>query len=429
MPRIIYDEEALVDSQIYKADKFRKSRINRFTGDGRTPVTYFNLCGSSTQYLGTGNASYLGQQSPLRFNQIKGMYLLDLTPLSATDENVADTELQNMKITGEGYVPRGTIQPNENDFFIIKEVKMNHIMRITDITEDGLVADGCYKIEYELYSSEPSDLDHLKRQTEKILRFKHVTHGGEDLNPILSEEDFELRSRLMLMYNDMVDSYTAMFYNRTHNCFLCDIGGRTLFDPCANHFMAKHGLMIIDNADNNVVLNENKLNTPLIEKWYQDSPFKWLERDAPIRHLDPFRYSIGSTFEFPDTSFFNHADDFDVVKPFPRWGDPNANTHLRIGQYFSMDVFDILSHEQDSRVCNPNDCLTCPDAHQCIKNHKMKRFDYVSLIHDFVHGRLRDFNDLSLYIGDQLFDNSIAEETYLWSPMILYILRQVIIFK
>ena len=43
LAELVYDEQALVDSQIYKYDKFLHSRINKYTGSGRTIVTYFNI--------------------------------------------------------------------------------------------------------------------------------------------------------------------------------------------------------------------------------------------------------------------------------------------------------------------------------------------------------------------------------------------------
>ena len=43
MSELYYDENSLVDSQMYKYDKFLHSRINKYTGDSRTLVQYFNI--------------------------------------------------------------------------------------------------------------------------------------------------------------------------------------------------------------------------------------------------------------------------------------------------------------------------------------------------------------------------------------------------
>ena len=67
MAGLIYDENALVDSQMYKYDKFLHSRINKYTGSGRTIVTYFSCNDAQTSTsLGMGDSyKILGADSPL----------------------------------------------------------------------------------------------------------------------------------------------------------------------------------------------------------------------------------------------------------------------------------------------------------------------------------------------------------------------------
>ena len=86
------------------------------------------------------------------------------------------------------------------------------------------------------------------------------TIGGEDLTPVIGKEDYELRSRLIQMVNDMVENYVSRYYDKhiTVLSFL-HLNGRTLFDVCGNMFMAKHGVMIYDNPNGNIVLNPNKI--------------------------------------------------------------------------------------------------------------------------------------------------------------------------
>ena len=87
MSGLIYDEQSLVDNQLYQYDKFLHSRINKYTGDGRTPVTYFNIDDScTTTALGTDVAyQVLGVDSPLRYNKIENMFLSGMTQLSPED--------------------------------------------------------------------------------------------------------------------------------------------------------------------------------------------------------------------------------------------------------------------------------------------------------------------------------------------------------
>ena len=228
----------------------------------------------------------------------------------------------------------------------------------------------------------------------------------------------------MRMLDDMTESYIAKFYDQRHNCFICHLNGRSLFDLCGNMFMARNGVMIRDNATGNIVLNENKTNDPRIQDLYQKSPYKWIERDAPLRYLDTFKYHISGSYNYPDSSFARCGDIIDIMVPNDPWCS-SENCNL----FFPMEVYEILEKELDPRECDVCNCRCCAYRNTCIRHYKLKRFDYVSIIHDYIHGKLKTIQDLSLYTGDPLFDNSLSEEVYLWTPIIIYIIRQTLKIK
>ena len=89
----------------------------------------------------------------------------------------------------------------------------------------------------------------------------------------------------------------------------------------------------------------------------------------------------------------------------------------------------ILENEYDTRQCHICDCPCCALKNECISHYKLKRYDYISIIHDFIHGKITDISKLSLYTGDQLFDNSMSKEIYLWTPIIIYIIKQTLKIK
>ena len=91
MSKLIYDENALVDSQIYKYDKFLHSRINKYTGDARTLVTYWNIDDeNTTTSIGLKmNYQVLGPDSPIRYNKIENMIILGLSPFNPEDGNAS----------------------------------------------------------------------------------------------------------------------------------------------------------------------------------------------------------------------------------------------------------------------------------------------------------------------------------------------------
>ena len=97
--------------------------------------------------------------------------------------------------------------------------------------------------------------------------------------------------------------------------------------------------------------------------------------------------------------------------------------------YFPEEVMMLLDNAEDTRACKYADCKCCNKVSTCPRHYKCQRFDYISLIQDFIYGRLTSIQKLSLYIGDQMFDNAEAQEIYLWTPIIVYIIKQVLKIK
>lgn len=428
MGQLVYDEQSLVDSQMYKYDMYLHSRINKYTGDGRTLVTYYNINDADTTMSLGMDAIYqvLGNDSPLRFDRIENMIMLGFSQLSPEDIQASTTNVRNYNLQGEAYIIPGTIMPKENDFFIVNHIRMNHVFQVTQVSQDGLNTDGSYKIQYQLFSTNPDEIAFLDKQTVGKYVTDLQTIGGEDLTPVIGVEDYQLRSRLIRMVDDMIENYKARFYDKTHNCFLLHLNGQTLFDLCGNYFMQRNSIMIKDNASNNIVLNRDKCHERELESYYQASPYKWIERDAPLRYLEQFKYHTVKAVEtYPDSTFKMYGTDVDVMLWNPAWC-PKAEAQ----KYFSDRVYDILYNEQDIRTCTMDKCRCCERCDTCYARHYyLKRYDFISLIHDFIHGKLTKLNQLSLYTGDQLFDNADAKEIYLWTPIIIYIIKYILKLK
>lgn len=427
MGQLIYDEQSLVDSQMYKYDMFLHNRINKYTGSGRTLVTYYNINDhDTTDSLGTETVyQILGNDSPLRFDKIENMILIGFTPMSPEEAQASTTNVRNYNISGEAYIIPGTIMPKENDMFIVKHINMNHLFRVTQVSQDGLNTDGSYKISYSLFSTNPAEIAFVEKQTIGKYMTDLQTIGGEDLTPVIGIEDYELRSRLIRMVDDMVENYIARYYDKIHNCFLLHLNGQTLFDLCGNYFMYRNGVMVRDNANGNIVLNPDKCHEKQQEMYYQESPYKWIERDAPIRYLSQFKYHTVKGMDYVDSTFNMYGLDVDVMLPNPSWC-PKAGA----AKYFPDEVYSILFNEQDIRTCQLGDCQHCVKCDQCYsREFHLQRYDYISLIHDFIHGKITSIRDLSLYTGDQLFDNFDTKEIYLWSPIIIYIIKHTLKLK
>jgi hypothetical protein len=161
-----------------------------------------------------------------------------------------------------------------------------------------------------------------------------------------------------------------------------------------------------------------------ISSIHQKSPYKWIERDAPLRYLDTFKFYIRKGWDYPDSSFAAYGTDVDIMIPSNPWcRSPECE------DFFPIEMMNILENETDIRPCNECDCKCCSKRGECVRHYQLKRFDYVSIIHDFIHGKLKTLEQLSLYTGDQLFDYSLSEEVYLWTPIVIYIIKYILKIK
>ena len=426
MSGLVFDENILTNDQLYKYDQFLHSRVTKFTGDGRTLVTYFNICESqTTTSLGLDDLyMHLGKDAPLRYNKIENMVLLGFSPLTPENTQLSQTQVRDYKLNGEAYIIPGTIMPKENDFFIINSINMNHIFRVTEVGQDGLNTDGSYRITYALFSTNPEEIEWVYKQTVDEYVLDMETIDGEDLTPVIGKQDYIHRIDIIKMVNDMIENYSARYYDQTHNCFVYRGNGIALFDLCGNMFMEKNGVMLNDKTNRNVVLNRNKVNDPRIDMLYQKSPYKWIERDAPLRYLDYFKYHLVPGYSYPDSSFARYGSDIQVMIPNDPWCVSDE-----CKPFFNQRAIDILENETDIRRCKECECKKCEKRYKCNRHLNCVRFDYITLIHDFIHGKLTTIEQLNTYIGDQLFDNASALEIYLWSPIVIYIIKYVLKMK
>lgn len=427
MSKLIYDEKSLVEGQLKQYDKFLHSRINKYNGAPRTLVTYFSINDEHTT-LSLGLESHyqiLGKDSPLRFDRIEDMMVSGLSPFSNEDTQASTSQVRNFNISGECIIWPNTIMPKENDMFILNHIKMNHIFRVTNVMQDGLFQDGSYKISYSLFSTNHDEIEWIDKQTVGKYVMDLQTIGGEDLTPVISKTQYELRSRLMFMIDEMIQNYNARYYDRIHNCYLLHLNGMTLFDPSMNMFMAKHGTMMMDNHSGNIVLNKDKLRYIDMEMEYQRSPWKWLERECPYNYCDTFKFrTLNAKEHFLDSTFALYGQDVEVML----YGDAFCGSKT-CDYFFPIEAERIFESECDTRECDIMACKCCKHEAHCNKPYHLKRYDYLSIINDYIHRKLTSIDKLSLFTGDVMFDNGWNRELYLWTPFVIHILKQTLKIK
>lgn len=424
MSGIVFDQEAFVQNSSYQYENRLHSKLAQYNGMDRTLVDFFNVNDNSTTTIEGLGSSYeiIGSNSGYRFDFIENLTVFGISEANPEEGSVSNSGVRNNTMSGTCVIPPQTIMPRENSFFIVKHVNMNHLFRITQVYQNGLNTDGSYKVSYSLYSTDYRTIEMLKKQIVGSYVAQKTCGGQDELPAVITKEDHTVRMKLIRMINDMIDNYISRYYNIKHNCFIYESGEDKLFDACGNTFMARNSVLIKSNATNNIILNENKLGITDNETYYQRSPFKWIERDCPLRYIDYFKYRRISSDFFTYSSFNRYNESIDVIE----YGLPYC-TPPYCEYFFPMEVVNQLETEVHYKKCFQCKCCHCDNMFdQCDKSIKVNEFTYVGIMHAFIHGDLKSIYDLSLYTADQLFDNMNAKDIYLWTPIIIYILKKTL---
>ena len=402
MAQLIFDEKSMIEGNLFSFEKRLQSAANRYvTESGAILTTYFNIRDNATTVdRGLRDIDKLfGHMSPLRFNKIRNFPLYGTS--QANPNNTDESQVEDIVIDGEYIILPSTIVPNQNDFFIINHLKMKGIFQVTDVTYDSMKADGFYKIKYRLHSTSDEILQNLEQQTVEVYDCD-LNAIGTNLNPIIREDTYILRRQVERMLNSMISAYRGLFYNERHNCFLFyNEENERLFDMCGNEFMAKYGLMNPANASQVIMLSD-KLREPKFHLYYNNSIYKWIELDCPLHLLHKFHYILSD------------GDGY-AVSSFARW----CETDIRVMQPISLTQSKALYQEHSYFDENQLRCFMDPGA--------VPSNEYERLLHKFIHKRDRiSIQDVSLNIHDALLNSINHIDVFVYTPIIIYIIRKIL---
>ena len=401
--QLVFSEENAIRGNIFKFEERLHTQATRYVEGGGIFSTYFNLDKNCTTVdRGTQDADMLfGKKSPLRWNQINDLPLYQFP--QTNPENTDENQIEDINVTGECQIIPGTIVPTQNDFFIINHVKMTHIFAVTEVHYDSMKPDGYYKISYRLYDTNPETIEKIKAQCIQTYHTE-MRDIGTSTNPIVKEEDYLLKRRIEKMTYKMIDAYHGLYYNDRHNCYLYrdHQSGVDWFDFCGNEFMAKYALANRPNASRVIVLG-NKLQDTRFPMYNNDSIYNWLEMGCPIRMLQKFHFRLVDATAYPTSSFALWADrEVNVMIPIS-----TKDTAINNQEYSYFDG------DQLGSFMDPNK----PPLGS----------EYEKLIWNYIHkGNQISLKDVSLYTADALLGATKNLDTFLYTPICVYIIRQIL---
>ena len=213
-------------STIHSIIAATESKINnpyyKFTEKKPTPCTYWkqNREKSTLDESTATNYSHVGEDSPIRFNQINNFYIYGFDKITL-DYDLTDFGLESAEIAGEVVVLPNTIIPLPGDFFKVSSIKEDVLFKVNKVTPDTLDnGANFYKIEYKL---------ELVNQYENILKqvvaeYEFIIENvGTDFSCFITSTNYDLAKELnvpIIMFKTDVFK-VANTLNKEAPCYMC----------------------------------------------------------------------------------------------------------------------------------------------------------------------------------------------------------------
>lgn len=400
--QLVFSEENYINDNIFKFEQRLRTHLNKYVENGILLSTYFSQNENETTVdRGTRDIDQLfGKNSPIRFNEIKNFPLGGFG--QTNPDNTDEMQIEDITVEGDAIVLPSTIVPTVYDCFIINHLKMTALFQVTSVNYDSMKVDGFYKIHYRLYSTENSVLQDLQNQI--VGRYSMDLNAvGSNINPVIEDNTFVYRTKVKKMVDIMIESYRALYYNQRHNCFLYHHPqmGLDWFDMCGNEFMAKHSIMNSENSSKVIVLH-NKIEDIQLPIFYNNSIYRWLEIGAPSRLLQKFYFIL------------NYADGY-PYSSFSAWNEGN------------IQVMQPLSTNQAGINAQEYSFFDDVQLRAFMDNKMEPSSDYEKLIWKYINkGDSLTVKDIPLTTADSLISSVRHMDTYLYTPIIIYIIRNIL---
>lgn len=402
MPALQFDSQSMYQGNIKKYEEKLTTPMMKFLDRGMLFVTWYQVNDEKSVYdSGFGQSDeLLGRNSGIRYNKIEH---LGVSLLNETDVNVGEEVQGILDITQEGslLIYPNTIVPNpDKDYFIIEHLQMKAVFRCTSVDYDHMRVDGYRKCEYILEGTDEEILHQLEQQTVETYVMKYEDFGTS-VSPIIRKDHYEYIKKLQFVYQDLVDMYMGIFYNERHEC-LCWYNekiNKTVYDECLQHFVSSHSLLSIPES-NHLVIFEKKLEDSKFDFIYSRSMWRWIERDCPRHLLEKFPFQLSSAERYIDSSFsdWGHIS-FRILWP------TMGNNILGDGCYIDNRLFNIL------------DGNLKPES------------SYEKVLQLFVSGNLKSPEQIPLDLYQELLDGCNEFSLFVYTPIIMYIMRIAMKFR
>lgn len=317
-----------------------------------TKVTYYNINQSRSTLDGGSGLSYtdIGEDSPIRFNRIKDLYIYQMQPIEVNMENGEfGLEANNGDITGESYIIPNEFTPTPGDFFTVDHADNKWLFKVKDSSMNTLQTSiRSWKISWVL--DRQTDTEILQNIVED---FQYVeTADGTNTKRVVLATKYKLAEKIDNVCESLREYFKDLFYSEYIQSFTYKwYTEYRMYDPYAIEFIKKNHLLI-SNGMNFMYIDHIVKPPYTFGVSYDRSIFRAFE----LKNKDKFR----------EYSYQAQANLID---------DPTTIFSTRYEQYFQL-CYDIV-HEANGPF-NPRAIIPIMDEDfidRIQTNHKYTKLD------------------------------------------------------
>lgn len=303
----ILDAKQFMNDNIFNYEQRLESQYTIFLEKNPTFVTYYHIC-NATSITDTGFLNVervIGENSPVQFQRINDfpIYGIETIKLDLSDEEQGLTSTYE----GEGIILPNTIQPYPNDCFTISYLDRNYLFMISSVNYDTIKSNNFYSISFFIKTLNPGDAAQLNKQLQDQFTciFENI---GTDDKCLLKVDEYEKYTQLETVYQNLVDKYLKLYYNRKFNSLLFAESDNTLlYDKYLTKFVMDNKLFNrCDRYDTLYLSNEDE--SVAFDVAYNFSIYNTIE-EKDMDSLKPVRFirvpisDAKSIFKFYSASY------------------------------------------------------------------------------------------------------------------------------
>ncbi|MGL5330907.1 MAG: hypothetical protein ACRDD7_16710 [Peptostreptococcaceae bacterium] len=279
-------------------------------------TTYYNQnIHSSTLDEGTkDHYSALGNDSPMRYNKINGLFLYGLEKITVQLEN-GDWGLEADSITGESIILPNTIIPIANDYFTIDHIEKKLLFKVINVTTDTIEnGSNFYKIEYKL-----DQLENTSIEKQIVDEFNMIINNvGTNFNPVIRKNDYEFIETVDVILERLKTYYRQIFYSERVQAFIFEHEYENFYDPYMTEFLKRNN--ILKGSDYLYIQHQTVLNRTFAID-YDKTFFRYIE--LRNKNIVPKIHSQGKFIEEAYSIFNTRLEDYYKIEYILPLIDPN----------------------------------------------------------------------------------------------------------